>query len=417
MAPYWSRALSCGFHGHRRSRAVLAGLVASSLGLLLPSPGLATQLDEDALNLGFMSLTEPGPDLTRQRMTTSAEPFGPVKLWGLTPESAPLSVFHPLGAMSAAMQRKALSSFCATLRNNFKKLGWRDEPCENLPWHYSLRSEMGHPLIYLEFIDEEAAALSGHAALQTTLLFSGVHPDEITPVHLAFAFARKLHRDPNLYRNARVIIAPLVNPDGFFSQPRTRTNVNGIDLNRNFATADWWRRAGAMWQQLRNLDPRHYPGQAPNTEQGTRFQAELISAFEPDKILTIHAPLGFLDYDGPGDASRKQSPDPQGIKSMQLAHLISRNSRNFRIINYAYFPGSLGNFAGNDRRIPTITVELDTADPSRSGPIMERFFPGLRAAVNYEFKRDLILITQGNAPSTNRRSDASKVGEEISRNF
>jgi protein MpaA len=314
-----------------------------------------------------------------------------------TSQFMPLSVFEPMGAAAGALKQRIIGNFCDQVLTTYRSLGWRDSPCAGVPWQFDLRSETGHPLVYWEFIDREAAA-SSQRPLQTTLIFGGVHPDEITPIHLAFAFARRLSEDSSIYNNARVIIAPLVNPDGFFVNPKSRTNANGIDLNRNFAPADWWQKANKMWRNSRRNDPRHFPGQAPHTEQGTRFQAELIDRFDPDKILTIHAPLGFLDYDGPGDASHMKRPGPQDFGATNLAKVMSLNTRNFRVIDYSYFPGSLGNFAGNDRKIPTLTIELNTTDPRQALAIRNRFFPGLRAAVGFEIRRKLVLVTHGDVP-------------------
>jgi protein MpaA len=333
---------------------------------------------------------------------------------GLSGDALPLSVFYPLGASSDSLQQRLITSLCNRVNATYSQLGWKQSPCGDLNWTFDSRSEKGNPLIYWEFKDDSHDR-AHQLPLQTTLILGGVHPDEITPVHLAFAFAKHLRDNPRVYRNSRVIIAPLVNPDGFFVNPKTRTNTNGIDLNRNFATADWWQRAGRIWRDLRQKDPRHFPGQAPNTEQGTRFQIALIEKYDPDKILTIHAPLGFIDYDGPGDASTVAKLGPNDLRAIKLARLISKESRNYRLIDYAYFPGSLGNFAGNDRRIPTITVELNTTNPKYADAITARFFPGLTAAVSYEFKRDLILVTQGDLPRSAENSTQSQ--SQQSRNF
>lgn len=326
---------------------------------------------------------------------------------GLLGDALPVSVFYPLGASSDSLQQKLITSLCKKVTSTYLQLGWSQSPCGDLNWTFDTRSELGNPLIYWEFKDDSRGQ-SSKLPLQTTLILGGVHPDEMTPVHLSFAFAKYLKDNPQIYRNSRVIIAPLVNPDGFFVNPRTRTNTNGIDLNRNFATADWWQRAGRIWRDLRKKDPRHFPGQAPNTEQGTRFQIALMEKYDPDKILTIHAPLGFIDYDGPGDASTVAKLGPNDLRAIELAKLISKQARNYRLIDYAYFPGSLGNFAGNDRRIPTITVELNTTNPKYADAITARFFPGLTAAVSYEFKRDLILVTQGDLPRSSEASGSSQ---------
>lgn len=312
------------------------------------------------------------------------------------PMDIPLSVFEPLGAAQHVLKKQIIAGFCQEVDLAYTRLGWGTSPCTTLPWQFSFRSEDGHPLIYWEFLGKDVKQTPKQRP-QTTLILGGVHPDEMTPIHLAFAFSAELHKHPEVFADSRVIVAPLVNPDGFFVQPPRRTNANGIDLNRNFATSDWWKRAQALWQSRRRADPRHFPGVAPNTEQGTRFQSELLMTYEPDKILSIHAPLGFLDYDGPGEDQAAQMLTVNEQRALDLAAEISKESNNYRIMNYRFFPGSLGNFAGNERRIPTITVELDSTDPRKANAYKKEFFPGLKAAIRYHFQRDILLASQKNS--------------------
>ena len=87
----------------------------------------------------------------------------------------------------------------------------------------------------------------------TTLFLSGVHPDELTPIPMGFKLVDYLNKHPELYtgknKNVRIVVAPLVNPDGFLRNVPTRTNANRVDLNRNFFTIDWFERAQKYWVQ------------------------------------------------------------------------------------------------------------------------------------------------------------------------
>ena len=49
-----------------------------------------------------------------------------------------------------------------------------------------------------------------------------------------------------------------------------------------------------------------------------------------------------------------------------------------------FFPGSLGNFAGQEQGIPTITLELPTADPNKAVEYWNHFKKGLETVVNHE---------------------------------
>jgi len=274
-----------------------------------------------------------------------------------------------------AAQEKLITDFCSAVDLYFRKYKWDDKPCGTIPWRASLRTASGHPLIYASFGEGK----------ETSLVLGGVHPDELTPIPMAFRFARHLADNPGLYAGSRVIIAPLVNPDGFLRSRSSRTNANGVDLNRNFFTADWYGRAKKWWADRREKSLSHFPGWFPNSEIETLFQIKLVDEYAPDKILSIHAPLGFLDYDGPG-SDRPRALTPSEAKAKRLVHTISENSRNYRIVDYSFYPGSLGNYAGNERNIPTVTLELETTNPAKVEEYWQQFLPGLTALIKYPFK-------------------------------
>ncbi|MFZ9519740.1 MAG: M14 family zinc carboxypeptidase [Silvanigrellaceae bacterium] len=299
-----------------------------------------------------------------------------------------ISVFDSIGAADAVRKNQRIADLCDKIDARYRSLGWGRSPCSNLPWTYDRVSENGYPLIYWDYSGLTWG--SGEPPPdESTLVLGGVHPDELTPINLAFRFADALRNDNGLFAQHRVVVAPLVNPDGFFMFPARRTNANGVDLNRNFATRDWWNSAQRWWKQRRNSDPRHFPGQSPATEEGTRFQVDLMSRYMPDKVVSIHAPLGFLDYDGPGDNKRKNLTENEK-KARDLAYVVSRNSNNYRVLDFVFYPGSLGNFAGNERQVPTVTLELTSTNPRFADKYWREFFPGLRAAVKYEFKRSVL---------------------------
>jgi len=179
----------------------------------------------------------------------------------------------------------------------------------------------------------------------------------------------------------------LVNPDGFLKESTTRQNSNGVDLNRNFFTIDWYRLAGEWWRKGSKRNPRYYPGYFPNSEIETIHQIELIDRFLPDKILSIHAPLGFLDYDGPGDDKMRRSSSTD-IRAKRLVDMFSKKTQSYRVIDYSYFPGSLGNYAGNERNIPTVTLEFKTTTPKMVDSYWKQFLPGILELVKYHFRTD-----------------------------
>lgn len=272
-----------------------------------------------------------------------------------------------------------LAQFCESLSKYYQKYSWPEDPCGKIEWQANLRTRNGHPLIYAAF---------GNGP-QTTLVLGGVHPNELTPIPMAFRFAHLLAAGGggvNL-SGVRVIVAPIVNPDGFMRAKPLRTNETGIDVNRNFFTMDWYGRALSWWHTGEKKRD-HFPGYFPNSEIETLFQIRLIDDFSPDKIISIHAPLGFLDYDGPGDR-QLGTLTAHETRARGLVYEMAKKSNHYRVADYSFYPGSLGNFAGNERNIPTVTLELETTNPHKVNAYWTQFLPGLVDAVQYSFRRQV----------------------------
>jgi hypothetical protein len=184
------------------------------------------------------------------------------------------------------------------------------------------------------------------------LLLGGIHGDELASVRLAFdwiARSRGLQaappRAPKTGQPATADVAwrfvPLLNPDGLLHSPSTRVNAHGVDLNRNFPTADWARDAQPYWIKRTKRDPRRFPGLQPLSEPESRWLIEQIDQFHPDLIVSVHAPYGLLDFDGP-------PPAPRRLGSLQLDPV-------------GVYPGSLGNYGGLVKNVPVMTLELKNA--------------------------------------------------------
>ena len=115
----------------------------------------------------------------------------------------------------------------------------------------------------------------------------------------------------------------------------SRVNINGVDLNRNFPTQNW---------ELTEKN-EYFGGPSPASEVETRFIIELVEKYSPKAIITLHAPYKIVNFDGPAEELAKKISD---------------------IINYPVkpsigypTPGSFGTWAGIEKQIPTITLELD----------------------------------------------------------
>ena len=158
------------------------------------------------------------------------------------------------------------------------------------------------------------------------LVIGVVHGDEFQGEYL-------IDRYMNETKKEDVLFLPCLNPDG--RDLKTRTNSNKVDLNRNFPTKNW-----ALGER-----DNYFGGEKPASEIETRFLCEVIEKYKPSSIITLHTPYKIVNYDGP---------------AKELAEMISA------IMDYPVkesigypTPGSFGTYAGVERGIPTITLEMD----------------------------------------------------------
>lgn len=137
--------------------------------------------------------------------------------------------------------------------------------------------------------------------------------------------------------NTNLLMLPCLNESGF--KAGTRVNKNKVDLNRNFPTQNW----------VLGTRNEFYGGDFPGSEPETRFLISTIEKYLPKVIITLHAPYKVVNFDG-----------GKSGEGLELAKKISD------IIKYPVeedigysTPGSFGTWAGVEKDIPTITLELD----------------------------------------------------------
>jgi hypothetical protein len=170
------------------------------------------------------------------------------------------------------------------------------------------------------------------------LVVGAMHGDELSSASVALHWIQLAVQTP---AHAHWRFIPALNPDGLMVRPAKRVNAHGVDLNRNFPTPNWKRDTKVYWEQRTRKDPRRWPGPAPLSEPESKFLHSQMERFKPDLIVSIHAPYGMLDFDGPA------------VPPARLGRLY--------LDQIGIFPGSLGNYGGVHKGMPVVTIELPNA--------------------------------------------------------
>ncbi|MCP4188276.1 MAG: murein peptide amidase A [Gammaproteobacteria bacterium] len=225
---------------------------------------------------------------------------------------------------------------CEKIAAKLASVGLRE--CRNIGMKPSgYLSSNGFPILVKEF-----PPLGSRIPKGRILLVGGTHGDELSSISVVFKWMNTLEKYHSGLFHWR--ISPLMNPDGALQKKHTRTNANGVDLNRNFAIPNAHNSAALdYWKNRTYQNERRYPGPYPLSEPETNWLFKEIETFKPDVIIAVHAPYSLVDYDAP---NRKNAPRRIGYLHKNLM---------------GTYPGSLGNYAGINLGIPVITLELPHA--------------------------------------------------------
>ncbi len=136
--------------------------------------------------------------------------------------------------------------------------------------------------------------------------------------------------------NTELLFVPCLNEFGL--ENNVRTNINGVDLNRNFPTENW------KFTERNEF----FGGDAPASEKETQFIINLVEKYHPDIILTLHAPYKIVNYDGYSEKYEAILNKISEIMEYPLEPSIGYPT-----------PGSFGTWAGVEKGILTVTLELD----------------------------------------------------------
>lgn len=176
----------------------------------------------------------------------------------------------------------------------------------------------------------------GHGA-RKVLFVGGIHGDEAegayTTEQLPAAFVER-----GLADAVTLTIIEDANPDG--RAANTRGNANGVDINRNFPA-----------NNFSAADPAD--GGSPLSQPESRTLYDTIERIGPDLILVAHSWAGrqFVNFDGPAREIAERFSASSGLPVQASTE-------------FAPTPGSLGSYAGRDRGIAILTIEvLKGTDP------------------------------------------------------
>lgn len=276
--------------------------------------------------------------------TSAASPSAPRTNHPVAPSSAPVAAAaasKPSAPPEINFEQQSLADQCALLSRSLKL---PSKPlCTSLGTSQRLGFSMQRRNIFsVQSPREVAGSTAGAAAIRDVrvLVLGAIHGDELSAGWLALQWQSM--KPPQVEGvSYSVLHVPLLNPDGLFQTKPSRTNGNGVDLNRNFPTPNWQVEANKWWVNTTKRDKRRWPGKTAASEIETQHVISLIKNFKPSVIVAIHAPLGVLDYDGAG-------MPPERIGSIWLDSV-------------GIYPGSLGHYSSRTHGIPVLTVELPNA--------------------------------------------------------
>ncbi|GAA4022329.1 M14 family zinc carboxypeptidase [Actimicrobium antarcticum] len=263
-------------------------------------------------------------------------------------------------AHAAPAKPSAQTNWCKRLSLRLPEVTAASCQSSNLALSGGLSSK-GFPILYRQI---SAPDRDGHKPLRV-LLLGGIHGDELTASSVVFKWLQQMQHP--LAREFAWSVVPVVNPDGLLADRPSRVNARGVDLNRNFPTPGWKQEAPQYWAKATASDPRRFPGTGPLSEPETRWLNAEIDRFKPNVIISVHAPYGVLDFDGP-------APAPERFGRLQFNRV-------------GVYPGSLGNYSGLHRNIPVITIELPNAQAMPPAREVERIWQDMLGWIKLNVRR------------------------------
>ncbi len=172
------------------------------------------------------------------------------------------------------------------------------------------------------------------------LFFAGIHGNEKGAVDMLRTFADEIATQPSIVSSKKkIVIIPLLNPDGYM-EDLYRTNANGVNLNRNFATPGW----------TASPDEETFAGTEPFSETEARALREVVQECVPDMMIAFHSQGGVI------------SPEANA-ESVALGDWYATKT-GYTIYNDWNYSGTATQWFTSTTGKPAITVEISSHEKS-----------------------------------------------------
>jgi len=170
----------------------------------------------------------------------------------------------------------------------------------------------------VEGLDIPAIVVTAHPGVAeaepSVRIDGGVHGNECLGVEAVLSIADWLITSYGvdadataLVDGAEILLAPVLNADGYAGETARRANGNGVDLNRNYGFA-WLTETVSYYDQ----------GTGPFSEPETRAIRDAALALNPSLGLSYHTPNHYVN--GPWNWTPYRPPDEALIGSMGAAY-------------------------------------------------------------------------------------------------
>ena len=201
------------------------------------------------------------------------------------------------------------------------------------------------------------------------LILGGVHGDEPEGVYVALGLLQDFSEQFSY--KLELTIVPVFNPDGVFTSERV--NGNNVDLNRNLPTRNWSSKVAS---------PRYNPGPGPGSESETQALVQWVKKNPPALVISLHSWKPMINTNG------DCHPESE----------IMANTTGYKVSEHIGYPtpGSLGDYCGMERKIPTITYEVERGSSVKK--CLSLHIPAIKKALYQTEKREIVSFENTQTP-------------------